>query len=78
LLPAVTSRDPRVGQAAFDEACLRLADAGYVLARGDKAWEAFEEARAAYAGRLELMAAYWATPTNAWLNSNVTPRSPAH
>ncbi len=65
-------------RAAFEEACLRLAEAGYVLARGDQAWTAFEEARAAYAGRLEAMAAYWATPTNAWLDSNVTPRSPAH
>jgi hypothetical protein len=65
-------------RAAFDEACNRLAAAGYVLEPADQAWSAFEEARAAYAGRLEVMAAYWATPMNAWLDSNATPRSAAH
>ena len=65
-------------RAAFDEACNRLSAAGYVLEPADQAWSAFEEARAAYAGRLEVMAAYWATPMNAWLDSNETPRSAAH
>jgi hypothetical protein len=31
-----------------------------------------------YAGRLEAMAGYWATPTNSWLDSAAIPRSPAH
>jgi hypothetical protein len=65
-------------RAAFDEACVRLAGAGYILAGGDQVWGAFEEARAAYAGRLGVMAAYWATPANAWLDSSKTLRSPAH
>ena len=65
-------------RAAFDEACLRLADAGYDLVPGDQAWQAFEAARAGYAARLEAMAAYWATPTNSWLEPEASLRSPAH
>ena len=76
--PGTAGTRSGLDRAAFDEACVRLAEAGYVLVRSDQAWEAFEEARAAYAGRLEAMAAYWATPTNAWLVSNATLRSPAH
>ena len=71
---ATTSLD----RTAFDEACARLARAGYELASGDLAWLAFEASRAAYAGRLEAMAAYWATPTNSWLEPELTLRSPAH
>ena len=72
---------PRVGsldRAAFDEACVRLTRAGYKLQPPDRAWAAFEAARAAYAGRLEAMAAYWATPTNSWLESDGSLTSPAH
>jgi hypothetical protein len=76
-------RDPaRVGsgldRAAFDKACLRLAEAGYRVAPADQAWQAFELARTAYAPRLESIAAYWATPTNSWLDPAATLRSPAH
>jgi len=76
-------RDPaRVGsgldRAAFDKACLRLAEAGYRVAPADQAWQAFELVRTAYAPRLESIAAYWATPTNSWLDPAATLRSPAH
>src|ERR1035437_2859275 len=76
-------RDPaRVGsgldRAAFDKACLRLAEAGYRVAPADQAWQAFELARTAYAPRLESIAAYWATPTNSWLDPAATLRSAAH
>jgi Ion channel len=77
---APNSSGARTGldRAAFDEACLRLADAGYDLVPGDQAWQAFEASRAGYAGRLEAMAAYWATPINSWLQSEAPLRSPAH
>ena len=32
----------------------------------------------AYAERLEVMAAYWATPANVWLDATKPPMSPAH
>ena len=63
---------------SFDQACARLTEAGYDLASGDCAWEAFEAARSGYAGRLEAMATYWATPTNSWLHSEAPLASPAH
>jgi hypothetical protein len=62
----------------FDGACARLAHAGYKLVPADAAWLAFEALRATYAGRLEAMAAYWATPTNSWLEPELTLTSPAH
>ena len=65
-------------RASFDAARARLAEAGFVLVPGDRAWLAFEASRATYAGRLEAMAAYWATPTNSWLHSEAPLRSPAH
>jgi hypothetical protein len=65
-------------RAAFDEACGRLARAGYDLVPADEAWQGFEAARAAYAGRLEAAAAYWATPTNSWLEPGEELRSPVH
>ena len=67
-----------VDRAAFDEAWGRLRAAGYELAPPDESWQAFEAARTVYAGRLEAMAGYWATPTNSWLDSAAVPRSAAH
>jgi hypothetical protein len=63
---------------AFDEAYARLAEAGYDLVPGDRAWTAFETARTSYAVRLEAMANYWATPTNSWLRSEAPLASPVH
>ncbi len=62
----------------FDAACVRLAEAGYVLAPGDRAWPDFAAARASYAVRLEGMAAYWATPGASWLGDPVALRAPLH
>ena len=76
--PAPAASRSGVDRAAFDQARARLAAAGYDVASGDGAWHAFDAARATYAGRLEAMAAYWATPTNSWLGSEATLRSPAH
>jgi hypothetical protein len=44
----------------------RLAKAGYDLEAFDDAWQKFEHSRSTYAGRLEAMADFWATPATAW------------
>ena len=67
-----------VDRAAFDEACERLAGAGYALVSRDRAWQAFDSVRAEYVGSLEAMGAYWATPANSWLGSGATLRSAVH
>jgi hypothetical protein len=72
------NEEPGVDRAAFDAACDRLVDAGYNLAPRDRAWPAFETARAEYAPRLEAMATYWATASTSWLGTNEALRSPAH
>jgi hypothetical protein len=63
---------------AFGEAYRRLGSVGYDLVPVDAAWRAFESARAEYAGRLNAMAAYWATPANSWLDPSTALTSPAH
>jgi hypothetical protein len=72
------TEESRLDRAAFDAACDRLADAGYNLAPRDRAWRAFETARAEYAPRLEAMATYWATASTSWLGTHEALRSPAH
>jgi hypothetical protein len=65
-------------RSAFDAACDRLEEAGYALEVRDVAWPTFEAARATYAGRLEAMATYWATPAASWLGDPVALRLPLH
>ncbi len=67
-----------IDRAAFDAACDRLETAGYRLEPRDRAWPAFESARATYAARLEGMAFYWATPATSWLGTTVALRAPMH
>jgi len=62
----------------FDAACDRLEEAGYSLMPLDGAWSAFQAARATYAGPLEGMARYWATPGTSWLGDPVALRQPMH
>jgi hypothetical protein len=62
----------------FEVAYDRLARAGYALEPADRAWLAFEAARASYGSRLEDMATYWATPATSWLGVQAPLRSPAH
>jgi hypothetical protein len=62
----------------FEVAYDRLGRAGYALEAADRAWLAFEAARASYASRLEDMATYWATPATSWLGVQAPLRSPAH
>jgi hypothetical protein len=77
-LPASDGTNANLDRAAFDEACARLAVAGYRLAPADRAWPDFEAARAEYAARLEGLATYWATPSTSWLGTHEALRSPAH
>lgn len=67
-----------VERAAFDDAYSRLAAAGYDLEDANIAWRAFERVRATYAGRLEALAAFWATPAPIWLGERVSLASPVH
>jgi hypothetical protein len=76
--PRTASPHPSLGRDAFDEAYARLGAAGYDLVPVEAAWRAFEADRAEYAGRLNAMAAYWATPANSWLDPSEALTSPAH
>ena len=67
-----------VERGAFDDAYGRLAAAGYDLEDADVAWRSFERVRAMYAGRLEALAAFWATPAPIWLGERVSLTSPVH
>lgn len=55
-----------VDMEAFGPVYDRLAQAGYALESREEAWRSFERARGKYAGRLETLAAYWATPAPSW------------
>lgn len=63
---------------AFEAACDRLEQAGYVLAARDVAWVSLEAARATYSTRLVAMASYWATPAAQWLGDPVALHQPLH
>jgi Ion channel len=56
-----------VDREQFMEVYRRLEVAGYDLEPDDQAWRSFEHARGSYAGRLEALAAYWATPATVWV-----------
>jgi len=51
----------------FDQACERLAEAGYTLTDPEMAWAKFSQLRAAYAIPLNEMARYWAIPPSLWI-----------
>jgi hypothetical protein len=67
-----------IDRPAFDTVYTRLLDAGYHLMPADEAWEAFSDARAAYAPGLEAMATYWAVPSTSWFGGREPLRSPTH
>ena len=73
-----TGEPTTLDRSAFDAACDRLEEAGYILEPRDIAWPAFEAARTTYAPRLEAMASYWATPATQWLGDQVALRVPLH
>jgi hypothetical protein len=61
-----------VDRTAFDHAYNRLAAADYELEDADTAWHAFGRVRGTYAGRLEALARFWATPAPIWLGERST------
>ena len=67
-----------VDEAQFDEVYQRLARAGYELEPEGEAWRAFARARASYAGRLQALADYWATPATVWVGERAGAGSPLH
>jgi len=51
----------------FEEARRRLARAGFELEDADVAWANFSRMRTSYAGRVNALARYWATPPAQWI-----------
>jgi hypothetical protein len=61
--------EPEVGleRAEFDEARARLEHAGYRLRDADESWAMFARLRSEYAGRVNALAHYWASPPAQWI-----------
>jgi hypothetical protein len=61
--------DDEVGveRAEFDQACERLAAAGYLLRAPDSAWESFSRVRSEYALPLNSLATYFDIPPSQWV-----------
>jgi hypothetical protein len=59
--------DAGVDLSDYQEARERLALAGYRLRPEDEGWEAFRRLRAEYAGRINALAIYWASPPAQWI-----------
>lgn len=60
---------PEVGveRGEFDQVRLRLRAAGYTLRNAEESWADFSRLRAVYAGRVNALARYWATPPAQWI-----------
>ncbi|MGA8097916.1 MAG: potassium channel family protein [Candidatus Cybelea sp.] len=56
-----------VERSEFDRACDRLAAAGYSLRDRDEAWSRFSGLRSGYAGRLNVLAAFFQIPPLQWV-----------
>ena len=56
-----------VERSEFDAARRRLERAGFALRDADEAWASFARLRAEYAGRVNALAHYWATPPAQWI-----------
>jgi hypothetical protein len=72
------SSEPEVGveRSEFDEARRRLASAGFVLEDADQSWDSFVRLRREYAGRVNALARYWATPPAQWIGDRSPLRHP--
>jgi hypothetical protein len=71
-------RDVGVELADYQEARERLAQAGYQLRPEAAGWEAFSAARAEYAGRVNALARYWASPPALWIGDDGVLRRTGH
>jgi hypothetical protein len=70
--------DGSVDLDSFRDVYNRLGAAGYDLEPIEKAWHRFERARSTYAGSLEAMAAFWATPATSWVGHRSHSTSVVH
>jgi len=70
--------EPEVGveRQEFEEACRRLAHAGFQLREIDQAWANFSRMRMEYAGRVNALARHWATPPAQWIGDRSPLRHP--
>ena len=70
--------EPELGveRAEFEEARDRLARAGFRLQDADKSWASFSRMRLEYAGRINALARYWATPPAQWIGDRSPLREP--
>jgi ion channel len=70
--------EPELGveRAEFEEARDRLARAGFRLQDADKSWASFSRLRLEYAGRINALARYWATPPAQWIGDRSPLREP--
>ena len=69
---------PEVGleRAEFDEARVRLQQAGFQLQDAEQSWSNFSRLRQEYAGRINALARYWATPPAQWIGDRSPLRYP--
>ena len=69
---------PEVGleRAEFDEARVRLQRAGFRLKDAEQSWTNFSRLRLEYAGRINALARYWATPPAQWIGDRSPLRYP--
>jgi len=69
---------PEIGveRAEFDEARQRLARAGFRLQDPDQSWANFSRLRLEYAGRINALARYWATPPAQWIGDRSPLKNP--
>jgi hypothetical protein len=70
--------EPEVGleRSEFDEARQRLRQAGFALRDADESWAIFARLRSDYAGRVNALARYWATPPAQWIGDRSPLRNP--
>lgn len=70
--------EPEVGveRAEFDEARQRLERAGFMLEDADTSWDHFVRLRQEYAGRVNALALYWATPPAQWIGDRSPLKHP--
>jgi hypothetical protein len=70
--------EPEVGleRGEFDEARRRLEQAGFALRDAEESWANFARLRSEYAGRVNALARYWATPPAQWIGDRSPLKNP--
>jgi len=72
-------REAGVDREQYGQARERLRLAGYALRDEDAGWDAFCAMRAEYAGRINALAVYWASPPALWIGgTHDLGASPGH